>query len=234
MQLIRAIRATIRELDTAIAEALTTHPWAELITGPPRIGTINLGQIIGEIGPVLERAGSCAQLAAETGAAPVTKESGQRRSVNFRHAVNHRARQALTIWADNSRRDNDWAATIYNQARARGETPSPRSAHSRAGMAADYLGLLAHQNLLRPRASPSCQAQHTEGVDLGNSQDRLAIVADENARPAAPNSVGFHHAAFEVGSLKELTDHYRELGVSRRSGRRFASRSSRHLTFSLR
>ena len=39
------------------------------------------------------------------------------------------------------------------------------------------------------------------------SQDRLAIVADENARPAPANSVGFHHAAFEIGSLKELTDH---------------------------
>lgn len=44
-----------------------------------------------------------------------------------------------------------------------------------------------------------------------DSQDRLAIVADENARPAAANSVGFHHAAFEVGSLQELTDQYRAL-----------------------
>jgi catechol 2,3-dioxygenase-like lactoylglutathione lyase family enzyme len=43
------------------------------------------------------------------------------------------------------------------------------------------------------------------------SQDRLAIITDEQAQPAAVNSVGFHHAAFEVGSLKELTDHYRAL-----------------------
>ncbi|GAA5163137.1 VOC family protein [Pseudonocardia eucalypti] len=43
------------------------------------------------------------------------------------------------------------------------------------------------------------------------SQDRLAIVADEDAQPAAENSVGFHHAAFEVGSLKELTEQYRAL-----------------------
>lgn len=121
VRLVRAIRATIRELDTAIAEATKTHPWAELIAGLPRIGTINLGQIIGEIGPILERATSCAQVAAETGAAPVTKESGKHRSVNFRHAVNRRARQALTTWADNSRHGSDWAATIYNNARARGK-----------------------------------------------------------------------------------------------------------------
>jgi len=43
------------------------------------------------------------------------------------------------------------------------------------------------------------------------SQDRLAIVADKDAPVAAPNSVGFHHAAFEVGSLKELTGQYRAL-----------------------
>ncbi|HVW45359.1 MAG TPA: IS110 family transposase [Amycolatopsis sp.] len=120
-RLIRAIRATISELDTAIAEATKTHPWAELIAGLPRIGTINLGQIIGEIGPMLERATNCAQLAAETGAAPVTKESGKHRSVNFRYAVNRRARQALTTWADNSRHSSDWAATIYDDARARGK-----------------------------------------------------------------------------------------------------------------
>lgn len=70
---------------------------------------------------MLERATSCAQLAAETGAAPVTKESGKHRQVNFRHAVNRRARQALMTFADNSRHGNDWAAAIYNDARARGK-----------------------------------------------------------------------------------------------------------------
>lgn len=121
VRLVRALRATIRELDTSIAEAIKTHPWAELIAGLPRIGAINLGQIIGEIGPMLERATNSAQLAAETGAAPVTKESGKHRTVNFRHAVNRRARQALTTWADNSRHGDDWAATIYNDARTRGK-----------------------------------------------------------------------------------------------------------------
>jgi catechol 2,3-dioxygenase-like lactoylglutathione lyase family enzyme len=43
------------------------------------------------------------------------------------------------------------------------------------------------------------------------SQDRLAVITDEDAPPAAANSVGFHHAAFEIGSLKELTHQYRAL-----------------------
>lgn len=121
VRLVRAIRATIRELDAAIAEAIAAHPWSELIARLPRIGTVNLGQVVGEIGPMLERATSCAQLAAETGAAPVTKESGKHRTVNFRYAVNRRARQALMTFADNSRHGSDWAATIYNNARARGK-----------------------------------------------------------------------------------------------------------------
>ena len=121
VRLVRAIRATIRELDAAIAEAITAHPWAELIARLPRIGTVNLGQVIGEIGPMLERAATCAQLAAESGVAPVTKESGKHRMVNFRHAVNRRARQALTTFADNSRHGSDWAAQIYDRARARGK-----------------------------------------------------------------------------------------------------------------
>ena len=43
------------------------------------------------------------------------------------------------------------------------------------------------------------------------SQDRLAIIAEKDAPSAAANSVGFHHAAFEISSLKELTGHYRAL-----------------------
>jgi transposase len=121
IQLVRALRATIRELDTAITNAVKNHPWAPLIADLPRIGTINLGQVVGEIGPMLERATTCAQLAAETGAAPVTKESGKHRTVHFRHAVNRRARQALMTFADNSRHQSDWAATIYNHARTRGK-----------------------------------------------------------------------------------------------------------------
>ena len=93
------------------------HVEARVAAGLPRIGTVNPGQI----GPVLERTGSCAQLAAETGSAPVTKECGKHRQVNFRHAVNRRARQALITWADNSRHGSDWAATLHNDARARGK-----------------------------------------------------------------------------------------------------------------
>ncbi|SOD68161.1 Transposase IS116/IS110/IS902 family protein, partial [Streptomyces zhaozhouensis] len=117
--LVQGIRATIRALDKAIAEAVETHPYAPLLATMPRIGTVSLGQVIGEIGPILERAQTCEQLIAEAGVVPVTRASGKSRTVAFRFATNRRARVALTVFADNSRHGSDWAAKIYNDARDR-------------------------------------------------------------------------------------------------------------------
>ncbi|WP_432169308.1 IS110 family transposase [Streptomyces sp. 1222.5] len=119
IQLIQGIRATIRTLDQEIAQAVQAHPYAPLFAAMPRIGTINLGQIIAEVGPILERAQTCEQLIAEAGVVPVTRASGKSRSVTFRYATNRRARLAMTQFADNSRHGSDWAAKVYNDARHR-------------------------------------------------------------------------------------------------------------------
>jgi transposase len=118
---LRALRAAIAELDTAISDALGRHPKARLLAPMPRIGTINLAMIIAEIGPILDRATSADQVCAETGAAPVTKSSGKHQGVSFRWAVNSRARYALTTFADNSRHESTWAADRYRSARERGK-----------------------------------------------------------------------------------------------------------------
>ncbi|MFE0654740.1 IS110 family transposase, partial [Streptomyces sp. NPDC059534] len=116
-QLVRGIRATIRVLDQEIAGAVQVHPYAPLFASMPRIGTVNLGQIIAEVGPILERAQTCEQFIAEVGVVPVTRASGKSRSVTFRYATNRRARLAVTQFADNSRHASEWAAKIYNDAR---------------------------------------------------------------------------------------------------------------------
>jgi transposase len=119
VQLVQGIRTTIRLLDKNIAAAVETHPYAPLFATMPRIGKVNLGQIIGELGPLLERAQTCEQFIAEAGVVPVTRASGKSRSVSFRYAANRRARVALTTFADNSRHGSDWAAKIYDDARRR-------------------------------------------------------------------------------------------------------------------
>ncbi|WP_018382399.1 transposase [Wenjunlia vitaminophila] len=99
VQLVTSIRATIRALDAAIADAVASHPYAPLLATTPRIGTINLGQLTGEIGPILERSRTSEQFTAGTGVVPVTRASGKSRVVSYRHAANHRARLAIVGYA---------------------------------------------------------------------------------------------------------------------------------------
>lgn len=120
LRLMRTLLSTIADLDRAIAAAVATHPKARLLRPLPRIGTISLGQIVAEVGPLLERTGSAEEAAALAGAVPVTKRSGQHKAVCFRHQANAKARKALTLFADNSRHASPWAERIYRDARARG------------------------------------------------------------------------------------------------------------------
>jgi transposase len=121
VRLIRCLLATIADLDRAIGAALLVHSKAAILQRMPRIGEINLAQVVAEVGPILDRAVDVDHACAEAGAAPVTKESGKGRSVNFRWAANTRARDALQIFADNSRHASPWAAELYANARARGK-----------------------------------------------------------------------------------------------------------------
>ncbi len=112
--------ATIADLDRAIAVKLNEHTKAQLLKPLPRVGTISLGQLLAEVGPLLERTTNADEAAALCGASPVTKRSGKQHAVCFRHATNSKARKALTLYADNSRHASPWAERIYRDARARG------------------------------------------------------------------------------------------------------------------
>ncbi|MBO0686767.1 MAG: IS110 family transposase [Candidatus Dormibacteraeota bacterium] len=118
VRVLRTLLAAIAKLDRAIAALVPEHPKAAVLAPLPRIGQgVNLGQVLAEVGPILDRARSVEQAAAECGASPVTKASGKARSVHFRWAANSRARQALQTWVDNSRHSSAWAAHTYAQAR---------------------------------------------------------------------------------------------------------------------
>jgi len=118
---LRSLLTTIADLDRAAGAALLEHPKARLLAPMPRIGEINLAQVIAELGPILDRAADVHHACAEIGAAPVTRKSGKSEAVNFRWAVNTRARKALVTFADNSRHGSPWAAQLYAQARSRGK-----------------------------------------------------------------------------------------------------------------
>jgi transposase len=103
VRLLRSLLGSIADLDRALAAALGEHPKATVLQPLPGIGQINLAQVLAEVGPILDRASDLPHAAAEVGASPVTKQSGKGAVVQFRWAANTRARNALGIFADNSR-----------------------------------------------------------------------------------------------------------------------------------
>ncbi len=126
-EMVRALAAVLTPLVARIADlsARIRHAVADMPDGPivmsfPRTGQICAAQILAELGDDRTRYLTADQLAAEAGFAPVTKQSGKSRGVAFRWACNKRLRRAVACFANGSRRDSEWAADIYNRARARG------------------------------------------------------------------------------------------------------------------
>jgi transposase len=121
VQQLRALKATITTIEHLIADRVAAHPRARLLASLPGAGTINLAQLLAEVGPILDRATTAEQAAAECGAAPVTRSSGKTTGACFRWAASTRARKAITAYAHNARMQSPWAARLYADARARGK-----------------------------------------------------------------------------------------------------------------
>lgn len=121
VRLLATLLDTIADLDRALGAALLADPRTKLLKDLPRIGEVNLAQVLAEVGPILDRTVDCEHACAEVGASPVTKRSGKGEAVNFRWAASAQARKALATFADNSRHASPWAADLYRQARARGK-----------------------------------------------------------------------------------------------------------------
>jgi len=115
------VSASCAHLLRSSSTRVAAYPRAQLLAALPGVGTINLAQLLAEVGPVLDRVANAEQAAAECGAAPVTRASGKTSGVYFRWAANRRARKALTAFAHNARMQSPWAGRLYADARARGK-----------------------------------------------------------------------------------------------------------------
>jgi transposase len=121
VQQLRTLQAAITGIERLIADRVASHPRARLLRDLPGVGTINLAQLLAEVGPILDRTTSAEQAATECGTAPVTRASGKTTGVYFRWAASTRARKAITAFAHNARMQSPWAARLYADARARGK-----------------------------------------------------------------------------------------------------------------
>jgi transposase len=121
VQQLRTLQSAIAGIERLIADRVAAHPRARLLRDLPGVGTINLAQLLAEVGPILDRTASAEQAATECGTAPVTRASGKTTGVYFRWAASTRARKAITAFAHNARMQSPWAARLYADARARGK-----------------------------------------------------------------------------------------------------------------
>ncbi|MGY2093599.1 IS110 family transposase [Nocardia gipuzkoensis] len=78
VQLLRGIQTAIADLENLIRQRVDEHPRAQLLAALPGVGTINLAQLLAEIGPILDRVDTVDQAGAECGVTPVTKASPPR------------------------------------------------------------------------------------------------------------------------------------------------------------
>ena len=114
-----ALTAQIKALDD-IAQQLARHADSQIFTSLPRSGTVRAARLLSEIGDCRARFPTPESLACLAGVAPSTRQSGKVKHVGFRWAADKQLRDAVTDFADDSRRANPWAADIYNRAIARG------------------------------------------------------------------------------------------------------------------
>jgi transposase len=118
--LLKALNATIASLDQRIA-ALPKHPEEDLFAGLPGAGPVLLPRLIVAFGTRRERFQSASELAAYSGIAPVTKQSGKSKSVQFRRACPTFLRQTFHEFAAHSVAKSTWARQFYDQQRERGK-----------------------------------------------------------------------------------------------------------------
>jgi transposase len=114
--LLEQIKQLAAEIDTQLA----AHADQRIFTSLPRSGRIRAARLLAEMGDCRAKFPTPEALFCLAGVAPSTKQSGKSRVVGFRWACDKQLRDAVCDFAGDSRRNNPWAADLYNRARARG------------------------------------------------------------------------------------------------------------------
>jgi transposase len=118
--LLKALNSAIVSVDQLIAEQAPKHPEAYLFAELPGAGPVLLPRLIVAFGTRRERFQSASELAAYSGIAPVTRQSGKSKSVHFRFACPKFLRQTFHEFAAHSVVRSQWARLFYQQHRNRG------------------------------------------------------------------------------------------------------------------
>lgn len=122
VNVLKALRLQIDELNTRLDELLDAHPDAHIFRSLPRCATVRAATLLAEIGDCRARFPDPESLCSLAGVAPSTRASGRHRVVTFRFSSDTKLREAICDFAGDSWRGNAWAEHRYRQLRASGKT----------------------------------------------------------------------------------------------------------------
>lgn len=124
ISLLRSLLVALRALEKSMAQLLAEHPDREIFQSLPGAGLVIASRLAAEMGTDRSRFPHPQALQAQGGVCPVTRSSGNHRSIYFRRHCNKHLRDALQKLARESVRHCPWAATYFQEQLKRGHLPS--------------------------------------------------------------------------------------------------------------
>ncbi len=123
LALVPQLRTLQKQLDQyrqAIERLFDQHPDNDIFGSLPGAAGKLAPRLLSELGDRRERFEDSQGLQCYAGSAPVTKQSGKKKWVQFRTGCNKHLRQAVHLWANLSREKSTWAEVYYRHKRDQG------------------------------------------------------------------------------------------------------------------
>lgn len=119
--MLRPLHQAVGQLDQAIAAAMDEHPETPIFRSFPGAGPALAPRLLVAFGTNRQRFASAADVAEFYGLAPVTKQSGNTKTVHFRYRCPKFGRQSFHENAGCALRQEPWAKCYYEQQRKRNQ-----------------------------------------------------------------------------------------------------------------
>lgn len=114
------LQRSVAQVEKAIKNLFQQHPDAPIFASLPGVGDALAPALLVKFGDDRQRFPTAGAVQALAGTAPVTDQSGRRRTVLFRRACDHEFRTYAHQWASFSLTASPWAAAYFDQAQRRG------------------------------------------------------------------------------------------------------------------
>ena len=121
---LKSLHDQLVQLEKRIKTVLNTHAEAAWWQQFPGVGALTAAHLLAHFGDNRDQFPCYQVLQATAGTVPITRRSGKKQTVQFRHACSRSLRDTMMNMARNSTRTSGWARSYYRDQLARGHSPS--------------------------------------------------------------------------------------------------------------